>query len=65
MKDSNQRLQSLKNHRTHLRHELAQMGNGRPAQIGPEESNDGPDRMTSAIAIAAMALVFASVFIVQ
>jgi hypothetical protein len=65
MKNPNQRLQFLNNYRTQLRHELSQMGYRRPSEIALEETTTGPDRMTSFITIAAMLLVFASVFIVQ
>ena len=65
MKDSNQRLHFLNSYRTHLRHELDQMGYGRVTQGTVERAADAPDRVTSTIAIVAMMLVFASVFIVQ
>jgi hypothetical protein len=65
MKDSNQRLHFLNSYRTHLRHELNQMGYGRATPIAVQETADAPDHVTSALAVAAMILMFASVFLVQ
>ena len=65
MKNSNQRLHFLSSYRTHFRHELDQMKYGQTSQTAVKEISDAPDRVSSFIAIAAMMLIFASVFLVQ
>jgi hypothetical protein len=64
MKNSNQRLQFLSSYRAHLRHELDQMKYDQTSQTATKEISDAPDRVSGFIAIAAMMLVFASVFLV-
>jgi hypothetical protein len=65
MKNSNQRLHFLNTYRTHLRDDLDQMGYGQVSQIAAKETPDAPDRVSGTIAIAAMVLVFASIFLIQ
>ena len=65
MKDSNQRLHFLNSYRAYLKHNLDQMAYGQVSRIAAKETADAPDRVTSAIVVAAMMLVFASAFLVQ
>lgn len=65
MKNSNQRLHFLNSYRTQIRDDLDQIGYGQVSQFVSKETSASPDRISGAIAIVAMALVFASIFLVQ
>ena len=65
MKNSNQRLRFLNSYRMHLRHDPDQMKVGQISPTITKDTAEAPDHVTSAIAIAAMALIFASIFLVQ
>ena len=65
MKNSNQRLRFLNIYRMKLRNELDQMKAGPLSQMATQDTSDAPDHVTSAIVVAATALMFASIFLVQ
>lgn len=60
MKNSSQRLSSLKEYPGHLGGEHGQM-----AQVASRGASEPPDHVTNTIAIAAMILIFASIFLFQ
>ncbi|NCF69526.1 MAG: hypothetical protein GWP61_26545 [Chloroflexi bacterium] len=65
MKNSNHRMHFLNSFDRQLRDEPGQMGDGQVSKIVSKETLDPPDRLSGAIAIAAIALIFASIFLVQ
>jgi len=65
MKYSNQRLRFLNSYRMDLQHKPDQMKVGQLSQTATRDTADAPDHVISAIAVAAMALIFASTFLVQ
>lgn len=63
MKNSNQRIRFLNNYRSHLRHELDQMNVGRVSPVATEEVSAASDDAVGALAIVAVMLMFAGVFL--
>ena len=65
MKNSKRVFRSLVTYREHLRDELEQMKYGQVSHITTNDTLEAPDHVTNVIAIVAMMLIFASIFLVQ
>ena len=65
MKNSDRRLHFLSIDREQLRNEQDQMEYSQVPQISTKATSEPPDPFTVAIVVAAMMLVFASIFLVQ
>jgi hypothetical protein len=63
MKNSNQRIRFLNNYRRHLQLELDQMDDGRVSPVATEEVSATSDDAVGALAIVAVMLIFAGVFL--
>ncbi len=63
MNDSNQRLQFLNSYRTQLRYELTQMNYDQAPQITTKKTSNPADVVTGAVALVAVMLIFAGVFL--
>jgi hypothetical protein len=65
MKHSNQRIYFLSLYREQLNGELDQMKYGQVSKKAAMHTSAARDRVSGVIAIAAMTLIFASIFLVQ